>query len=330
MSGPILIVGGAGYIGSHILRRLVAGGGRNCVVLDNLVHGHQAAVPQGIPLCRADLLDPSSLEDLFRQHRFQAVMHFASYINVGESVVDPGQYYQNNVAGSLNLLEAMRRHAVRDFIFSSSCAVYGNPLYLPLDEAHPYQPINPYGWSKFFIEQTLDDYARAYGLRYIALRYFNASGAALDGSLGESHHPETHLIPLVLKAIKGERDKISVFGTDYPTPDGSCLRDYIHVEDLALAHELALNKLSQGDLASFSGGINLGTGEKVSVLALIRAAEKITGQSCPVKLSARRPGDPAELWADFARAREILGWQPRFGLDEILESAWHWENNRKF
>lgn len=320
----ILIVGGAGYIGSHTLKHF-AEKGYDCVVLDNLVCGHAEAVASA-PLERADLLDEGSLRAVFDKYEIGAVIHFAAYSLVGESVVNPRKYYRNNVAGTLNLLDVMLEHEVNKIVFSSTCATYGNPQYVPMDEKHPQAPINPYGQTKLTIENIFKDYTAAYGLRYIALRYFNAAGAAPDGSIGESHNPESHLIPLVLKAIKGERENIKVFGNDYETPDGTCLRDYIHVDDLAAAHRLALEKLD-----AFCGAINLGTGIPTSVTEIIRAAENVAGKSCPTVVEGRRAGDPARLYADNRKAREILGWTPQYtNIEDIIRTAWNWETNRKF
>ncbi len=319
-------MGGAGYIGSHTVKHLQEQG-YSCVVADNLVYGHRQAVPEGVPFEKADLADVASLEPIFSKYDFSAVLHFAAYAYVGESVTDPQKYYQNNVAGTLNLLSVMKKHHVNKIVFSSTCATYGEPKYTPMDEKHPQNPINPYGRSKLMIEQVFADYARAYGLKYAALRYFNAAGAAQDASIGESHNPETHLIPLVLQAIKGERSCIKIFGTDYPTPDGTCLRDYIHVEDLACAHRLALEKLND-----FSGYVNLGTGIKTSVKDIIAAAEKVTGKTCPVQPAPRRAGDPAELYAAaHGPAETVLGWKPRYlQIEDIIATAWKWEQNRRY
>lgn len=320
----ILIVGGAGYIGSHTLKHFIEKG-YECVVLDNLVCGHAEAV-SGAPLEKADLMDKASLKFVFDKYDIKAVIHFAAYSLVGESVTNPQKYYQNNVTGTLNLLDVMLEHGVKKIVFSSTCATYGNPQYLPMDEKHPQAPINPYGQTKLTIENIFRDYASAYGLRYVALRYFNAAGAAPDGSIGESHTPESHLIPLVLKAIKGERENIKVFGKDYDTPDGTCLRDYIHVDDLAAAHRLALEKLD-----IFSGAINLGTGIPTSVTEIIKAAEKVTQKKCPTVIEGRRAGDPARLYADNKTAKEILGWQPQYlHIEDIIRTAWNWEINRRF
>ena len=241
-------------------------------------------------------------------------------------MTDPQKYYHNNVIGTLNLLAAMKNHGVNKIVFSSTCATYGEPKYTPIDEQHPQSPINPYGRTKLMIEQVFGDYAKAYGLKYIALRYFNAAGAAADGSIGEAHNPETHLIPLVLQAIQGKRPCIKIFGTDYPTPDGTCLRDYIHVEDLAEAHRLALEKLDE-----YSGYINLGTGIKTSVKEIISAAEKVTGKKCPVEVAPRRAGDPAELYAAKGKGETVLGWSAKYlKIEDIIATAWKWEENKRY
>lgn len=320
----ILVMGGAGYIGSHTVKHLMKNG-YNCVVADNLVYGHEEAVltPN---FEKADLLNKESLDKVFTKYKIDAVVHFAAYTYVGESVENPQKYFENNVVGTLNLLEAMLKHGVKKIVFSSTCATYGNPEYMPLDEKHGQKPINAYGRTKFFIEQIFNDYEKAYGLKHIALRYFNAAGCSPDGEIGESHNPETHLIPLVLKAIKGERQSIKVFGSDYDTSDGTCIRDYIHVEDLAEAHKLALEKLDE-----FSGCINLGTGIGTSVKEIINAAEKVTGLKCPVEYVERRAGDPAKLYASNDYALKILGWKPKYTkIEDIIRTAWGWEQKRKF
>lgn len=321
----ILIVGGAGYIGSHTLKHLIDKG-YDCVVLDNLGNGHREAVDARAGFEQADLLDREALKKVFDKYKFDIVIHFAAYIMMGESVVEPQKYYINNVIGTLNLLEAMLDHDVRKIVFSSTCGVYGDPQYMPMDENHPQLPLNPYSKTKQIVENIFRDYADAYGLKYIALRYFNAAGAAPDGSLGESHHPESHLIPLVLKAIKGERENVKILGNDYDTPDGTCLRDYIHVDDLAAAHRLAVEKIDE-----FQGFINLGTGVPTSVTDIISAAEKVTGRKCPVVIDKRRPGDATRLYADNKKAREILGWIPQYtNIEDIIRTAWNWELNRRF
>jgi len=321
MSKKILVFGGAGYIGSHTLRFL-RDNGYDAVVADNLIYGHIESVPEGVPFEKVDLLDADSLAALFQKYQFDAVIHFAAFIDVNESVREPAKYYRNNFVGTLNLLDAMLAAGVKDIVFSSTAATYGEPEYTPIDEKHQQNPINPYGQDKLMTEKAMADYGRAYGLRWIALRYFNAAGAGWD--IGGSHTPETHLIPLVLRAIMGGA-KINVFGTDYDTPDGTCIRDYIHVKDLASAHLLALEKLGE-----FSGAINLGTGVGTSVKEIIAATEKISGKKCPVTWAGRRDGDPAWLTAANDKAKEILGWAPKHGINEIISDAWAWENNKRF
>ena len=322
--GKILVMGGAGYIGSHTLKHLKENG-YDVLAADNLSTGHKEAVLDS-KLVIADLLDIDSLKELFSSYQIDAVIHFAAFSLVGESVTDPAKYYRNNVVGTLNLLDTMREFGVNKIVFSSTCATYGNPLYVPMDEKHPQSPINPYGQTKLAIEKIFCDYQKAYGLKYIALRYFNAAGADEGSLIGESHTPESHLIPLVLKAIKGERADIKVFGNDYDTPDGTCLRDYIHVADLALAHRLALEKLDE-----YQGFINLGTGIPTSVYQIIQAAEKVSGKPCPTSIAPRRDGDPAELYANNKLAQDILGWQPKYtNIEDIIRTAWNWELNRRF
>ena len=321
----ILVMGGAGYIGSHTVKHLLDNG-YAVIVADNLIYGHREAVDPRATFIHADLMDKTSLDAIFEKYRIEAVIHFAAFAAVGESVIDPEKYYRNNVIGTLNLLNAMRTHQVLKIVFSSTCATYGEPRYVPMDEVHPQNPINPYGRTKLMIEHIFDDYERAYGLRHIALRYFNAAGASADSSIGESHQPETHLIPLVLQTIQGKRDSIKVFGTDYDTPDGTCIRDYIHVEDLALAHRLAVEKLD-----AYSGCLNLGTGIGNSVKEIITAAEQISSQSCPVEYTNRRPGDPARLLANNTKARTILGWNPKYtDIRDIIQTAWNWELKRRY
>jgi UDP-glucose 4-epimerase len=321
-SSPILVTGGAGYIGSHTVR-LLASQGRKVVVLDNLVFGHrEAIVDPGVELVEGSIGDRALLEGLFARHRFGAVVHFAAYAYVGESVTEPLKYYRNNTAEPITLLETMRDHGCRVFIFSSTCATYGEPERLPLVESHPQRPINPYGRSKLMLEWILKDCDGAWGLKTACLRYFNASGSSSDGRIGEDHDPETHLIPRVLMTLTGEVDKLQVFGTDYATPDGTCIRDYIHVEDLADAHARALDLLSAG---GESLQVNLGTGVGVSVREIIEAAEAVTGRSVPVEFGPRREGDPARLVADPSRAAEVLGWVAKHrDVREIVASAWKW------
>lgn len=325
VSKKILVTGGAGYIGSHTVKHLLDNG-YQVVVADNLVCGHREAVDKRAAFVQVDLLDLPSLEAVFKEHPVAAVIHCAAFARVDESVQDPQKYYLNNVLGTLHLLRAMLANGVKNIVFSSTGATYGEPQYTPIDEKHPQQPINPYGRTKLMIEQIFADYARAYGLRYMALRYFNAAGGARDGSLGESRQPETHLIPLVLQTIKGEHPVLKVFGTDYNTPDGTCIRDYIHVEDLALAHRLAVEKLP-----TYSGHINLGTGLGTSVKEIIGVAQEVSGRKCPVEYAPRRAGDPAVLCADNKRAREILGWGPSYKkIKDIIQTAWMWELHKKY
>ncbi len=317
----ILVVGGAGYIGSHMVK-LLASEGHAVTTLDNLSQGYRDAVHYG-EFVQADLGDKSKLDSLFAVMNFDVVMHFASYIQVGESVVHPAKYYENNVTNTQNLLDAMVKHGVMHFIFSSTAAIFGEPEYTPIDELHPARPINPYGRSKLFVELMLEDYDRAYGLKSTCLRYFNAAGADPAGELGERHIPETHLIPLVLQAASGRRESIKVFGRDYDTPDGTCIRDYIHVTDLCEAHLHAIIKLRQ---TAVSTKYNLGNGSGFSVQEVIDAAERVTGKPIKVDDAPRREGDPAVLVARSTLAMEALGWQPHYSdLDTIIAHAWQWE-----
>ena len=322
----ILVAGGAGYIGSHTQKYLL-NNNYNVVVVDNLVYGHKEAVLTE-NFEQVDLADKEALDKVFKKYKIDAVIHFAAYTYVGESVTSPKKYYHNNVVNTLNLLDAMIENNVKNIVFSSTCATYGNPQYTPIDEKHPQSPINPYGKTKLMMEQIMADYETAYGLKYVALRYFNAAGCDAQGQLGESHDPETHLIPLVLKAIKGEIPQINVFGTDYETPDGTCIRDYIHVEDLADAHMLAVEKLFSGEK---SYCINLGTGIGTSVKEIIKAAEEVTGKSVPLVYGERRVGDPAKLYASNQMSKDVLGWNPKYtDINKIIETAWLWERNKKF
>ena len=315
----ILVTGGAGYIGSHTVRRLLADG-HDVTVLDSLVYGHRAAVPAD-RLVVGDIGDAPALDRLFAEKRVEAVVHFAAFAYVGESVTDPAKYYANNLVGSLALLDACRRHGVTKFVFSSTCATYGTPERVPIAEDTPQRPINPYGNTKLAFERALADYAGAYPFGFCALRYFNAAGASPDGTIGEDHDPETHLIPLVIDAATGRRPAVRVFGTDYPTPDGTCVRDYIHVDDLAEGHALALGALQPGAALRY----NVGTGRGYSVREVIRTVEGVTGLTVPVVEAPRRPGDPAELVADAALIRRELGWAPKYAeLRPIVETAWNW------
>ncbi len=363
----ILVCGGAGYIGSHMLRALAAAGFKP-VVFDSLVKGHLEAVPPDIPFIRGDLLDIQALRRAFSEYNFEAVLHFAARIEVGESVKEPGLYYHNNVGGSLNLLLVMREFGVNRLVFSSTAAVYGNPVQERIDEAHPCAPINPYGRSKWMVEQMIEDFSVADGLKAVCLRYFNAAGADPDGGIGEAHNPESHLIPNILKAAAasargtaqqaGNAQSVAPdgapaappgpsspaapaptapaapglglpgLGNDYPTPDGTCVRDYIHVCDLCQAHLLALNYL---DECTGKTAFNLGSGTGYSIMQVIEAAERVSGVKIPYTIGPRRAGDAAVLVADSSRARAVLGWKPRFdNLDTIVKTAWDWEIGRKF
>lgn len=317
----ILVVGGGGYIGSHMVKLLLERG-HAPTTLDNFSSGYRDAVLGG-EIVEMDLSDARGLDRILAGREFDCVMHFASFIQVGESVRSPEKYYRNNFANTLNLLEAMRRRKVARFVFSSTAAVYGEPRYVPIDEAHPLSPVNPYGHSKRMVEQVLDDLSAAHGFQSVCLRYFNAAGADPEGALGERHEPETHLIPLVLGAAARTREPISVFGDDYDTSDGTCIRDYIHVSDLCEAHLLAIEWLKEG---GHSGRFNLGNGQGFSVMEVIRAVEEVTGREVPKRIASRREGDPARLVADPALAQRTLGWSPRYpGLHAIVEHAWRWE-----
>ena len=321
----ILVVGGAGYIGSHMVKRLLREG-REVTVFDSLETGYRDAVGAA-ELVVGDLADREALAELFATHEFEAVMHFASYIQVGESVREPAKYYRNNVANTQNLLDAMVAAGVGRFVFSSTAALFGEPHYSPIDEVHPIAPLNPYGRSKWMIELMLEDYEHAYGVRSICFRYFNAAGADPEGELGERHEPETHLIPLLLQAALGRRPPLTVFGSDYPTADGTCIRDYIHVEDLCEAHLLALARLADG---GGSDRFNLGNGRGFSVKEVVEAAERVVGEAIPVRYGERRPGDAPVLVADAKRAREVLGWAPRYtDLDTLIAHAWAFERSRR-
>ncbi|MEW6446151.1 MAG: UDP-glucose 4-epimerase GalE [Pseudomonadota bacterium] len=317
----ILVVGGAGYIGSHMVKRLTRAG-HQVTTLDNLSTGYADAVLHG-PLVIGDMADTLLLDRLFNSTRFDAVMHFAAFSLVGESMLDPAKYYRNNVSHTLNLLDAMVRHGVLDFIFSSTAATFGEPVRVPMDESHPQHPINPYGRSKWMVEQLLEDYDRAYGLKSTCLRYFNAAGADPEGELGERHTPETHLIPLVLQAASGRRPSITVFGTDYDTPDGTCIRDYIHVQDLCEAHLASLERMRESGI---SARYNLGNGQGFSVREVLETARRVTGRAIKVEYGPRRAGDPARLLADASAARTGLGWTPKHdSLEDIIRHAWAWE-----
>lgn len=318
----ILVTGGAGYVGSHAARSLAAAG-HDVWVYDNLSLGHRQAVAPG-RLIEGDLHQGAFLEEVLREKNTEAVMHFAALTQVGESVQQPALYYHNNVVGTLSLLESMRRAGVEKMIFSSTTATYGVPERIPISEEESQHPINPYGFTKLVVEHALADYAQAYGLAYATLRYFNAAGAHPDGDLGESHDPETHLIPIVLQVALGQRSEISIFGNDYPTPDGTCVRDYVHVEDLARAHLLALERLVPGEGLK----LNLGSQHGNSVLEVIEACREVTGAEIPAVEAARRPGDPPVLVADARQAASVLGWTPRYtDIRETVETAWKWHRD---
>lgn len=318
----ILVVGGAGYIGSHMVKYL-GQNGCNVVTLDNLSSGYRDAVVFG-DFVHGDISDVDLLRQLFACHSFDVVMHFASFIQVGESVREPEKYYLNNVTNTLNLLSIMKEFNVNKFVFSSTAAIFGEPKSALINEEHPQKPLNPYGRSKLMIEQILQDYGQAYNFNSVSLRYFNAAGADPEGKLGERHFPETHLIPLVLQVAANRKSSISIFGTDYNTPDGTCIRDYVHVTDLCAAHWLAVQKLLVGARGSYS--FNLGSGNGFSVREVIDAAERVTGRLIATDIEPRRIGDPARLVADSSRAKAELGWEPQFGqLEEIIQHAWNWE-----
>lgn len=320
----VLVTGGAGYVGSHACKALAAAGYRP-VCYDSLIRGHRELVRWG-PLEEGDLLDAARLDEVFARYRPASVMHFAAFAYVGESVSDPALYFRNNVQGSLTLLDAMRRHGVDRFVFSSTCAVYGIPEVVPIAETEKRRPINPYGTSKLMVEMMLEDFHRAFGLRYVALRYFNAAGADPDGEIGECHDPETHLIPLVLDAAAGRRPHVEIYGEDYDTPDGTCIRDYIHVTDLAAAHVLALKYL---DRDGAGGAFNLGNAAGTSVREVIALAGEITGREVPVRHAPRREGDPPRLVADSSRIVRELGWRPAHSdIRDIVATAWAWHQKR--
>lgn len=316
----ILIVGGAGYIGSHV-NKVLNERGYETIILDNLSYGHEESVKWGT-LCKCDLANINEVDDIFTKYDINAVMHFSSFIDVGESVRNPEKYYNNNVVNTMNLLNVMLKHDVKKFIFSSTCATYGIPQKIPLTENHPQNPINPYGWTKLMVERILKDYDTAYGLKSVILRYFNASGADESGIIGEWHNPETHLIPLILDAAMGKREDIKIFGTDYDTPDGTCIRDYIHVTDLADAHILSLEYLNKNNQ---SNQFNLGNGQGFSVKEVIESVKRVTGRNFNVTQTQRREGDPAILIGSSKKAKDTLGWDPQYvNIDKIIETAWIW------
>jgi UDP-glucose 4-epimerase len=317
----VLVVGGAGYIGSHCVRQLEAAGHKP-VVLDNLVFGHRKAVNPNIPFYEVDLGDPAVVGPILRDEKIELVMHFAAFAYVGESVTEPRKYYENNFVATLRLLETMLDNNVKKFVFSSTCATYGEPESLPIVETLRQAPINPYGQTKLDVENCLKAFAHAYGLSFAAFRYFNAAGASEDGSIGEDHNPESHIIPLVIDAATGRRENIKIFGTDYPTPDGTCLRDYVHVDDLSRAHIAAFSKLDEPGSGHF---YNLGTGTPSSVREIITAVEEVTGLKVPVVEDVRRAGDPPALYADSSKAQQELGWEIKYAnVKDIIETAWRW------
>ena len=317
----VLVVGGAGYIGSHCVLQLLAAGHRP-VVVDNLVFGHRSAVKSDIPFYKCDIGNSKTIGQILREESIELVMHFAAFAYVGESVNDPRKYYENNFVSTLRLLEAMLDNGVKKFVFSSTCATYGEPDVLPMLETLPQEPINPYGQTKLDVENCLKAFAQAYGLSFAAFRYFNAAGASEDGSIGEDHDPETHLIPLVIDAATGKRENIKIFGTDYDTPDGTCLRDYIHVDDISRAHIAVFDKLEEPGVSYF---YNLGTGKPISVREIINVVEAVTGLSVPVIEDARRVGDPSALYADSSKAQKELGWEVQYtDIKDIIGTAWRW------
>jgi UDP-glucose 4-epimerase len=321
----ILVTGGAGYIGSANVELLRARG-QSVVVLDNLSRGHRAAVAPEVPFYEGNVGDRQLVGQIVREHEIEACVHFAAFAYVGESVVKPKLYFENNVEQGVALLDALLGAGVKRFVFSSSCATYGEPQRIPIDETHPQQPTNPYGWSKLFMERILEAYDRAYGLRFVSLRYFNAAGAIPER--GEKHEPETHLIPNVLAAAEGKLPYVSVFGGDYPTPDGTAIRDYIYVADLAEAHILSLDYLQSGGPSEF---INLGNGQGYSVLEVIETARRVTGRKIEMKIEPARPGDPSRLIANAEKARATLGWKPaQPELSEIISTAWDWSQKKLY
>lgn len=322
----ILVTGGAGYIGSHFVK-LISENGFEPIVVDNLSRGHREAVPVNIPFEDVDILDFPAISNVIRKYMPDAIVHFAAFAYVGESVENPGLYYTNNVVGSLKLIRACAEFGIDKFVFSSTCSLYGNPEKIPISENEPLKPINPYANTKLMIETILKDFDTTYRLKSVSLRYFNAAGADPNGELGECHEPEPHLIPLILHTAQKKREKILVYGNDYNTPDGTCIRDYIHVMDLADAHLKSIEYLNKGNKSEI---INLGTGKGNSVLEVIEKAKFITGKNIPFEITGRRPGDPAVLVADNKKAKDILGWSPKFPLEDIIKTAWQWHSNPKY
>ncbi|MFH0736020.1 MAG: UDP-glucose 4-epimerase GalE [bacterium] len=322
----ILVTGGAGYIGSHLVKMLKELK-KDILVADNLSRGHIEAIPNAVDFVNVDLKNYNDVEKIFENHTINSIIHFAAFAYVGESVENPQLYYENNVLGSINLLKAANKFGIKKIVFSSTCSLYGNPIKTPISELEPTKPINPYAYTKQFIEKILADFDTAYNMKYVALRYFNAAGADFSGEIGESHFPEPHLIPLVLFTALKKRNKISVFGDDYNTPDGTCVRDYIHINDLADAHIKALNYLEAGNNSSI---INLGTGIGYSVKEIINMAKEITGFEIPFEIVERRAGDPDILVADNKKALEVLGWKNKYNLEDIIKSAYKWHCNPKY
>jgi UDP-glucose 4-epimerase len=315
----ILVTGGAGYIGSVAVADLRAKG-EDVVVIDNLAYGHRQSIDSSIPFYEGNIGDKLLIKQILDEHSIEACMHFSAFAYVGESVEKPNKYWENNVVQTINLLDVLTENNVKKVVFSSTCATFGEPNYVPIDEKHPQKPTNPYGWTKFMVERVLETYDTAYGLKFVALRYFNACGATEN--LGEHHAPETHLIPLILFAAQGKIPHVSIFGDDYPTPDGTAVRDYIHISDLSAAHLLALEHLRGGKSSEF---INLGNGQGFSVKEVVETARRITGKNIEAKIAPRRAGDPSKLVADAKKAREVLGWNPQFpDIESIIESAWKW------
>ncbi len=323
----ILVTGGAGYIGSHFVRKLLKENYNQIIVADNLSRGHIESIPQEVTFIKVDLKNYQDTENIFKKYQINSIVHFAAYAYVGESVENPALYYENNVLGSFNLIKAANLAGVKNFVFSSTCSLYGNPSKVPISENESTKPINPYAYTKLFIEKILADFDTAYGLKYVALRYFNAAGADFSAEIGESHDPEPHLIPIVLATALKKRQAVNVFGDDYNTPDGTCIRDYIHVYDLADAHIKALNYLKNGNPSNI---FNLGTGSGNSVKEIIESAKKVTGLDIPYKVVDRRPGDPDILVADNKKAKEILNWSPKYSLYDIISSAFNWHINQKY
>jgi UDP-glucose-4-epimerase GalE len=323
MTKKILVTGGAGYIGSHTVRELQRQD-YDVVVFDNLVHGHAQAV-ENAPLIVGDLLNPDEINAVFQQHPdIAGVIHFAAYVEVGESMENPGKYFRNNIQGSVNLLDAMAAAGVKALVFSSTCAVYGTPEHVPVTEEESYKPESVYGASKLMAEQVMGWYDKTKGIKFTPLRYFNASGASFDARIGDAYKPASRLIPRLMEYLLGQRDDFKVFGDDYPTPDGTAIRDYIHVDDLATAHIAALNYLWNG---GESMAFNLGTGTGSSVMEIINMIKEVTGRDFQVEIGPRRPGDAVRIWADNTRARQVLGWEPKYGLREIVETDWQWHSS---